>query len=116
MCVALHPPTLASLDTAMKFPKDKIETDEDGNLLFIYMDKDTQNWACCKIGTLVDCSTSGHAMLHFKTPVKADVRSSDVYLNGSYRSRGKEHIVVVPVEPQSPPEPSLFRSGGISLD
>ena len=100
----------------MTFPKDKIETDEDGNLLFIYMDKDTQNWTCCKIGKLVDSATSGYAMLHFQTPVKADVRSSDVYLNGSYRARGKEHIVVVPVVPQSPPEPSLFRSGGISLD
>lgn len=116
MCVALFPPTLASLDTAMKFPKDKIETDEDGNILFIYMNKDTQNWTCCKIGKLIDATTSGYAFLHFQTPVKTEIRTSSTAMNGLYSPRGKEHVVVVPVEPQSPPEPSLFRSGGISLD
>jgi len=100
----------------MKFPKDKIETDEDGNLLFIYMDKDTQNWTCCKIGKLIDSTTSGYAFLHFKTPVKTEIRTSGEYMNGLYMPRGKEHVVVIPVVPQSPPEPSLFRSGGISLD
>lgn len=94
MCIEMHSKPLASLGPTMKVPVNKIESDEEGNLLYVFLDE-SQTWQYQKIGNMLDhWSSKGCVTLNFN-----DISTT----------------VRVPVKTNKPRTPGLFESAGLSI-